>query len=61
MWFEAVFDDETTLTTSPLATNTSWGNRMFRLDRAVGAGEALRLHVHLGELVDASTWTVDAI
>jgi len=61
VWFEAIFDDETTLTTSPLATNTSWGNRMFRLDRAVGAGEALRLHVHLGQLVDASTWTVTAI
>ena len=58
VWFDAAFDDETTLTTSPLATNTSWGNRMFRLDREVVAGEALRLHVHLGQLVDASTWTV---
>jgi len=61
VWFEAVFDEDTTLTTSPLATNTSWGNRMFRLDREVGAGETLRLHVHLGQLVDASTWTVTAI
>ncbi len=61
VWFEAAFDDETTLTTSPLATNTSWGNRMFRLDREVHAGETLRLHVHLGQLVDASTWTVDVI
>jgi len=58
VWFEAVFDEETTLTTSPLATNTSWGNRMFRLDREVTAGEVLRLHLHLGQLVDASTWTV---
>ena len=61
VWFEAIFDDATTLTTSPLATNTSWGNRMFRLDREVGAGEVLRLHVHLGEIVDASTWSVTAI
>jgi protein arginine N-methyltransferase 1 len=61
VWFEAVFDDETTLTTSPLATNTSWGNRMFRLDREIGAGQALRLHVHLGQLVDASTWSVAAV
>lgn len=59
-WFEAVFDDATTLTTSPLATNTSWGNRLFRLDREVSAGQALRLHVHLGQLVDASTWSVTA-
>lgn len=61
VWFEAVFDDETTLTTSPLATNTSWGNRMFRLDREIAAGEVLRLHVHLGQLVDASTWSVTVL
>ena len=61
VWFEAAFDDETTLTTSPLATNTSWGNRMFRLDRTIGDGETLRLHIHLGQLVDASTWTVEVI
>ncbi|HSP02360.1 MAG TPA: methyltransferase domain-containing protein [Acidimicrobiales bacterium] len=61
VWFEAIFDDEVTLTTSPLATNTSWGNRMFRLDEEVGAGETLRLSVDLGRLVDASTWSVTAI
>jgi len=60
VWFEAIFDEETTLTTSPLATNTSWGNRMFRLDREVAAGETLRLHLHMGQLVDASTWQLDA-
>jgi protein arginine N-methyltransferase 1 len=58
VWFEALFDDEVTLTTSPLATNTSWGNRMFRLDEEVGAGETLHLSVDLGRLVDASTWSV---
>lgn len=61
VWFEARFDDTTTLTTSPLATNTSWGNRMFRLDLEVAAGQALRLHVHLGQLIDASTWSVDVL
>jgi hypothetical protein len=34
---------------------------MFRLDDEVGAGQTLRLHVHLGELVDASTWSVTRI
>jgi type I protein arginine methyltransferase len=58
VWFEAMFDDETVLSTSPLEPNTSWGNRMFRLDREVAAGEQLRLGVHMGQLVDASTWTV---
>ena len=58
VWFEARFDDETTLTTSPLATNTSWGNRMFRLDREIHRGETLALHVDMDHLVDASSWSV---
>ena len=58
VWFEAQFDDETTLTTSPLAANTSWGNRMFRLDREVHRGETLALRVEMDRLVDASTWSV---
>jgi type I protein arginine methyltransferase len=58
VWFEAVFDDDNVLSTSPLGPNTSWGNRLFRLDREFAAGEPLRLGVHMGRLVDASTWTV---
>ena len=58
VWFEAIFDDETALTTSPLAPNTSWGNRMYRLDREIRRGETLALHVDLERLVDASTWSV---
>ena len=58
VWFEAVFDNNTTLTTSPLAPITSWGNRVYRLDREVRAGETVALHVEMDHLVDASTWTV---
>lgn len=58
VWFEAEFDDTTVLTTSPLAPLTSWGNRVFRLDREIGAGEPLRLHLRMGQLVDASTWSI---
>ena len=58
VWFEAVFDDETTLTTSPLAPITSWGNRVFRLDREIERGETLRLSVDLGVLVDPDSWSV---
>ncbi len=61
VWFEAVFDDDTVLSTSPLGTNTSWGNRMFRLDRTFVQGEQLRLAVRIGQLVDASTWTVTVV
>ncbi|HBX78323.1 MAG TPA: hypothetical protein DEG43_11805 [Acidimicrobiaceae bacterium] len=58
VWFEAAFDSETVLTTSPLAPNTSWGNRMFRLDREIMAGETLGLSIDLVRLVDASTWSI---
>lgn len=61
VWFEARFDDATTLSTSPLDPVTSWGNRMFRLDREVAAGETLRLHVHMGQLDEPSTWSVEVI
>jgi protein arginine N-methyltransferase 1 len=58
VWFEAGFDDGTTLTTSPLAPVTSWGNRVFRLDREVHAGEVVRAHVNLGELAEPASWSV---
>ncbi len=61
VWFEAIFDDETTLTTSPLAPNTSWGNRLYRLDRELGRGQTLRLHLNLGQLVEPSTWSVELL
>ena len=58
VWFEAAFDDDITLTTSPLAPVTSWGNRMFRLDQEVARGETLRCHVNLDPLVEPSRWSV---
>ncbi len=61
VWFEAVFDDETTMTTSPLEPITSWGNRLYRLDRSIDAGQTLRLHVHMGQLVEPSTWSVEEL
>ncbi|MGI9607118.1 MAG: methyltransferase domain-containing protein [Acidimicrobiales bacterium] len=61
VWFEAGFDDQTTLSTSPLAPVTSWGNRMFRLDEPIAAGERIRAHVHLGNLVDPGTWMVEKL
>ena len=60
VWFEAVFDDETVLTTSPLAPVTSWGNRLFRLDQDVSSGDTITYDVDLGVLAEPSTWTVRA-
>jgi protein arginine N-methyltransferase 1 len=61
VWFEACFDDATTLSTSPLEPLTSWGNRLFRLDREVGQGDELRLRLRMGQLVDPSTWFLDVL
>ncbi len=61
VWFEACFDDATTLSTSPLEPLTSWGNRLFRLDREVGQGDQLRLRLRMGQLVDPSTWFLDVL
>ncbi len=59
VWFDAIFDDVTTLSTSPLRPPTSWGNRVFRIDRELAAADDLRLHVHLGNLVDPASWSVE--
>lgn len=57
----AMFDTGSTFTTSPLAPVTSWGNRMFRVDEAVTAGEKRRWHINLGDLVRPSTWSVEPL
>jgi type I protein arginine methyltransferase len=61
VWFEAVFDDDHVLSTSPLEPLTSWGNRVFRLDQDVRAGEHVRLKVDLGQIDESSTWSVKLI
>jgi type I protein arginine methyltransferase len=58
VWFEAVFDDDNVLTTSPLAPVTSWGNRLYRVDRELATGSSLHVHVRMGQLVEPSTWSV---
>ena len=61
VWFEALFDDDTVLSTSPLEPLTSWGNRMFRLDREIGQGETLQFDVRIGQLVEPASWDVRAV
>ena len=61
VWFRTAFDDSTALSTSPLDAPTSWGNRMFRVDEEAAVGDARRWHVHLGNLVDPATWSVEKL
>lgn len=56
VWFDAGFDDQTVLTTSPLAPVTSWGNRVFRLDQEVATGDTVRFDLRIGQLLEPSTW-----
>lgn len=60
IWFEAVFDEATVLSTSPLEPLTSWGNRTFRLDREVKRGQVLRYEVDLVNFTEPGTWNVRA-
>ncbi len=61
VWFDTAFDDQVSLTTSPLAPPTSWGNRVFRVDADIRAGERRRWHLHLGNLVDPATWSIEPL
>lgn len=61
IWFEAEFDDDTILSSSPLAPLTSWGNRIYRLDRVIAAGERLRLNLRMGRIFEPSTWQLDVL
>ena len=61
VWFEARFDDETVLSTSPLSPLTSWGNRLFRLDNNIKMGDQMRLHLHMDQVVDANSWTIEVL
>jgi type I protein arginine methyltransferase len=61
VWFEAQFDDETILSTSPLEPLTSWGNRMFRVDQDINVGQQLRFNIRMGRLIEPSTWHVNVL
>jgi len=57
VWFEAIFDEDVRLNTSPLLAPTSWGNRLLRVpQQQVTAGETVSWSLELRQLNDASTW-----
>ncbi|MGK0425690.1 MAG: protein arginine N-methyltransferase 1 [Ilumatobacter sp.] len=57
VWFEAIFDDEVQLNTSPLLPPTSWGNRLLRVpERHCDVGDVLSWSLELRQLNDASSW-----
>jgi predicted nicotinamide N-methyase len=60
VYFRAVFDAETSLTTSPLGPPTSWGTRVFRGPRTpFDAGDKLRYRIDMAELANPASWTIE--
>ena len=59
VYFRAVFDDETSLTTSPVEPPTSWGTRVFRTPRtAYDVGDKLRYRIDMTDLANPGAWTI---
>jgi protein arginine N-methyltransferase 1 len=59
VYFRAVFDDETSLTTSPVEPPTSWGTRVFRSPRtSCEVGDKLRYRIEMTDLANPAAWTI---
>jgi protein arginine N-methyltransferase 1 len=59
VYFRAVFDDETSLTTSPIEPPTSWGTRVFRAPRTrYEVGDKLGYHMDMTDLANPGGWTI---
>ena len=57
VWFEAIFDEEVQLSTSPLLLPTSWRSRLLRVQpRRYDVGETLSWKLDMRQLNNASTW-----
>jgi len=59
LYFNAIFDDEINLDTSPLSTYTHWGNCFFRIEtRPCFGGEEINFNVSIPDFLDIKTWKV---
>ncbi len=59
VYFRAWFDDEISLSTSPLEEFTHWGNRLFRFDgRHFESGATISYELRMEELVKPESWQV---
>lgn len=59
VYFRAVFDDDISLTTSPLEKPTSWGTRLFRVpQRSYEVGDKIEYRIELTEMTRPGTWSI---
>lgn len=60
LFFKAIFDDEINFDTSPLSTNTHWGNCFFRIEsRTHAVGEIINYQLTMPDLLNIKTWSVE--
>ncbi len=58
LYFDAIFDDRTVLTTSPAGTRTNWGNLLFRTEgKRVDAGEKISFRLRMEDPSKPATWS----
>jgi len=59
LFFKVIFDAELSIDTSPLATNTHWGNCFFRIEsRQCSSGEAIHFTFTMQDFLNIKTWEV---
>ncbi len=59
LYFEAVFDEENLLSTSPFQKRTNWANLFFRSERKhYSPGEQISVELHMPNLLKSSTWAI---
>jgi predicted RNA methylase len=59
-YFRVIFDDEIQFDTSPVHTNTHWGNRLFRVEsREVDRGDEISYRLTMNNILDIRTWSIE--
>lgn len=59
LFFKVIFDEDVFFETSPLSTNTHWGNCFFRAERReLSGGETINFKLNMPDLLDIKTWSV---
>jgi protein arginine N-methyltransferase 1 len=59
MYFKAIFDEEISFSTSPMAEKTHWGSCFFRVENRLCTGqEIIRFKFSIGDFLDIKTWSV---
>ena len=60
IWFDIVFNDEISLSTSPFERHTHWAHRVYRTPSMKARnGETVSYKITMPDLIEALTWSID--